>query len=217
MPVVLSDVLSRIEADVLAEAAAGLSFEDGRRTAGRVARAVKDNLQARPGRETDAVLEKVRASLSAHPVFQAVAYPRSFARLLVSRTDGGGQYGDHVDNALMGGTRTDVSFTLFLSRPETYKGGELVVSDRIEERAFRLDRGEVIVYPSTTLHRVAPVTDGSRLVVVGWLQSWVREPDRREILFDLWQAATAAETGGDTDQVRRLAKTRSNLLRMWAG
>lgn len=216
MPVVLSDLLSANEADILHEAAASLKFEDGRRTAGRLARTVKDNLQAVPGRDTEAVLEKLRSSLLAHPGFQAVAYPRRFAKLLVSRTEGGGQYGDHVDNALIGGERADVSFTLFLSRPDSYEGGELVIADRAEDRAFKLNRGEVIVYPSTTPHRVAPVTAGSRLVVVGWARSWIREPDRREVLFDLWQAVAAAETAGDAAQVRLLSRTRSNLLRMWA-
>ena len=217
MPIVLSDVLSAPEAGVLAGAAAALPFEDGAKTAGRQAKAVKRNLQAAPGAETEAVLEKVRAALTAHPLFQAVAYPKTFTKLMVSRTEGGGHYGMHVDNALMGGARADISFTLFLSEPEAYEGGALIVADRVEERAFRLERGEAVVYPSDTLHRVEPVTRGARLAVIGWVQSWVRDPRQREVLFDLWQAMARAEAAGDGEQALLLAKSRSNLLRMWAG
>ncbi len=107
-----------------------------------------------------------------------------------------------------------MSFTLFLSGPGSYAGGELVIGDRTEDRPFKLPQGEAIVYPSTTLHRVNPVTRGERLVVIGWFQSWVRDPARREILFDLWRAIDATE---DPDQRRLLSKSRSNLIRMWAG
>jgi PKHD-type hydroxylase len=214
MPIVLSDLLSQAEVAVLSAAAADLPFEDGSRTAGTVARTVKDNEQAADSARTRAVLDKVQATLLAHPGFRAVAYPRVAARLIVSRTAGGGQYGDHVDNALIAGARADVSFTLFLSDPGSYAGGELVIGDRIEDRPFKLPQGEAIVYPSTTLHRVNPVTRGERLVVIGWFQSWVRDPARREILFDLWRAIDATE---DPDRRRLLSKSRSNLIRMWAG
>lgn len=201
----------------LAEAAAALPFEDGRKTAGPLARGVKSNAQAAPTPERDAVLRRVEAALRAHPLVQSAARPKAFARLAVSRYSGGQAYGLHVDDALMGGARTDLSFTLFLSDPASYDGGALVVADRIEERAFRLAPGQAILYPSDTLHRVEPVTRGERLVVVGWITSWVRDPARREILFDL-DAALAAEAarGGDPDQLLRLQRTRSNLLRMWA-
>lgn len=216
MPIVLSDLLTTAEANVLFQAASALPFEDGRKTAGRVAVSVKDNLQAINGPETEAVLAKVRASLTAHPMFSAIAYPKGFARMLVSRTEGGGQYGDHVDNAIMAGARTDLSFTLFLTPPDDYSGGELVLSDRVEDRRFKLAQGEALLYPSTSLHRVAPVTKGARIVVVGWITSLVRDAAQREILFDLWRAAAAAEAAGDIAQVQLLSKSRSNLLRMWA-
>lgn len=213
MPIVLSDVLSATEAQVLREAVLTLDFEDGRASAGPVARAVKDNLQAVPGPRTDAVLEKVRSALLAHPLFQAAACPKAVARMIVSRTENGGQYGNHVDNALIAGARADVSFTLFLSPPDSYEGGELVIGDRVEDRAFKLGPGEAIVYPSNTLHRVNPVVSGCRLVVIGWVTSWVPDPQKREILFDLWRAIDWAE--GEERRVL-LSKARSNLLRMWA-
>ena len=217
MPIVLSDILTPTEAQVLDEAAQALSFEDGSRTAGRVAGTVKHNLQAAPGRDRDALLDKVKAALLAHPLFQAVAYLRSFAGMVLSRTEGGGEYGPHIDNALMAGGRSDISFTVFLSPPESYEGGALCVTDRAEERSFKLGQGEALVYPSDTLHRVEPVTQGARLVIAGWATSWVRDPRQREILFDLWQALARAEAAGDAEQVLLLSKSRSNLLRMWAG
>lgn len=213
MPIVLADLFSAAETQALQDTAAALPFEDGAATAGSLARRVKDNEQARPGPETDAVLEKVRATLIAHPGFQAVAYAKSFAQMMVTRTQTGGQYGSHVDNALIAGARADLSFTLFLSEPGSYKGGALTVSDRIEDRRFKLAPGQALVYPSNTLHAVEPVTDGSRLVVIGWLQSWIRDPAQRDILFDLWRAIAACD---DPDQARLLSKSRSNLIRMWA-
>lgn len=216
MPIILGDLFSSPEAKALAAAAGALSFKDGRATAGRTARAVKDNEQATANAETEAVLEMVRQKLMANALFQAATLPKSFVKLLVSRTSGGGQYGMHVDNALMGGARTDASFTLFLTEPNTYEGGALSVADRVEERQFKLNPGEAVVYPSTTLHRVEPVTKGERLVVVGWVTSWVADPAKREILFDLWRSISKAEATGDAEQVLLLSKSRSNLIRMWA-
>jgi PKHD-type hydroxylase len=204
--------------DALTEAAASLTFEDGAATAGALARRVKANAQAAKTPERDAVLRKVESALLANAHFASAARPRAFARTVVSHYTKGQTYGLHVDDALMAGSRTDLSFTLFLSDPDSYEGGALVISDRVEDRAFKLSAGELILYPSDTLHRVEPVTSGERLAVVGWVTSWVREPDRREILFDL-DAAISAELAGtnDAEQILRLARTRSNLIRMWAG
>ncbi|MFN0114967.1 MAG: Fe2+-dependent dioxygenase [Paracoccaceae bacterium] len=201
----------------LTEAAAGLDFEDGAKTAGPLAREVKRNAQAAPSPARDAVLAKVEAAMRAHPVVQSAGRPRAFPRLAVSRYAGGQAYGTHVDDALIAGGRTDLSFTLFLSPPSGYDGGELVIAGRIDEQAIRLNAGQAILYPSDRLHRVEPVTRGERLAVVGWITSWVRDPGRREILFDL-DAAIAAEAAGAADrgQLHRLQRSRSNLLRMWA-
>ncbi len=201
----------------LREAAAALQFEDGRRTAGALARQVKHNAQAAASPARDAVLAKVGDALMRHDAVRAAARPKRIARMLVSRYSGGQTYGSHVDDALMDGARTDLSFTLFLSEPESYSGGALLVDDRVEERGFRLRAGEAILYPSDALHRVQPVTDGTRLAVVGWITSWVRDPAQREILFDLDHviSAMAGREGAEAD-LARLARTRANLIRMWA-
>jgi PKHD-type hydroxylase len=213
---VIGPLLPPADLAAVQEAAASLPFGDGRATAGLHAQGVKANDQALAGAELDAVSAKVEAALRAHPLFQSAARPKALTRLIVSRYNIGQTYGLHVDNALMQGLRTDLSFTLFLSDPDSYDGGALVIEDHFEARAIKLSAGEVILYPATTLHRVEPVTRGTRLAVVGWVQSLIRDPAQREILFDLDQAVDdcfAAE--GKSAQFDRLSKTRSNLLRMW--
>jgi PKHD-type hydroxylase len=210
-------VLSPHELSAIVEALSKAEFEDGRRSAGWHAKQVKRNEQAGPGPAIDAVLAKVKQALLAHDVFIAAARPKSFVKILVSRYQPGMAYGTHVDDALMEGQRTDLSFTLFLSDPDRYAGGELVIEDSLEDRSIKLPGGELILYPSATLHRVEPVTQGTRLAVVGWLRSYVRDPARREILFDLELTLRELfERDGKTAIFDRLVKTRTNLLRQWA-
>ena len=217
MLLALSGLLAPAEVGVIREAAAKLDFGDGRATAGRRAREVKANDQALPSPARDAILEKVRRALMVHPVFLAAARPRRLTPLLLSRYRVGQTYGLHVDDALMGGLRTDLSFTLFLSDPATYEGGALELEDDFAPREVKLAAGDLILYPSTTLHRVTPVTSGERLAVVGWVQSLVRSQERRDVLFDLDQGiATLEHAGAPRPATDRLAKARSNLLRMWA-
>lgn len=213
----IGGVLSPQEVSAILESVEQLEFVDGRKTAGWHAREVKKNEQASAGPAVDAVLAKVRSALLAHEVFVAAARPKSFVRLLVSRCGPGMTYGSHVDDALMGGQRTDLSFTLFLSDPDVYDGGSLVIEDTVEDRSVRLPAGQLFLYPSNALHRVEPVTRGTRLAVVGWVRSYVREPPRRELLFDL-ELALREVYGreGKSALFDRLVKTRTNLLRMWA-
>lgn len=217
MFIALEGVLTATEAGAIRQAAETLGFGPGSETAGRHARQVKANDQARPSPELEAIQAKVRAALAAHPVFASAARPKAMTAPILSRYGTGQAYGLHVDDALMQGVRSDLSFTLFLSDPDSYEGGALVVADTAEERAFKLSAGDAILYPSTTLHRVEPVRSGTRLCAVGWVQSWIRSPDQREVLFDLDRTiATLFETGGKTEMFDTLCKTRSNLIRMWA-
>jgi PKHD-type hydroxylase len=214
---VIGNVLDRHEVAAIRDLAARAEFKDGRATAGRYAREVKRNEQAARSSDVDAVLSKVEGTFMKNQTFIAAARPRRFSRLVLSRYSGGQTYGTHVDDAIIAGTRTDLSFTLFLSDEDAYEGGALIVEDALEDRAIRLAPGDMIVYPSNTLHRVEPVTSGERLAVVGWVTSWIRRPDQREILFDLERSIQETwASGGKSDQFDRLTKTRSNLLRMWA-
>lgn len=216
MLLVIGGLLSAPEAQVLAEAAATLTFDDGRKTAGRFAATVKANDQAAPSPDLEAILQKVTTALAANPLFRSAARPKALSPLILSRYRAGQTYGLHVDDALMAGLRTDLSFTLFLTPPEAYDGGALVIEDSFEARAIKLAAGDMILYPATTLHRVDPVTRGQRLAVVGWAQSLIRDAAQREIVFDLDQAVEQAFAAGATDLFHNLSKTRSNLLRIWA-
>ena len=214
----IENILTPAEVAAIRAEAATLSFQDGRATAGRYAREVKANDQATASPARDAILAKVEKTLLANDMFTLAARPRALSGLILSRYRQGQTYGLHVDDALMSGIRTDLSFTLFLSDEAHYSGGALVTEDTLEARAVRLPAGSLILYPSGTLHRVDPVTSGERLAVVGWVQSWVRNPAQREVLFDLEQALRLAHGAqGKSDLSDLLAKSRSNLLRMWAG
>jgi PKHD-type hydroxylase len=135
---------------------------------------------------------------------------------LFSRYQPGHAYGTHVDNALIGGVRTDVSFTLFLADPAAYEGGELIIDTPSGEEAFKLPPGSIVTYPATTLHRVAEVIRGERLAAAGWVRSHVRDAAQRELLFDLETARRRLfDREGKTAEADLLAKCAANLLRMW--
>ncbi len=214
----IQNVLSAAQVEAIRERVEShpQDFEDGRRTAGWHAKAVKDNEQAK-GDTAAAIREVVEKSLLAHPVFKAAAMPKSFVKTLVSRYRPGMSYGTHVDDALMGGVRTDLSFTLFLSEPETYDGGALVIEGNDGDSEIKLPPGSLVLYPTTTLHRVSEVTRGERLAFVGWVRSYIRSHEDREILFDLENViATLRQSGSDRAILDRLLKVKANLLRNWA-
>lgn len=192
------------------------SFVSGKATAGAQAKIVKNNDQS-ASPVAKAVIADVREALLANAVFKAAARPKEIIGMLVSRYREGMAYGTHVDDALMSGKRTDLSFTFFVSEPDSYDGGELVIEGNDGENAIKLPAGSVVVYPTTSLHRVAEVTRGERLVVVGWVRSFIRNGEQREILFDLDQTVAALiGTKADRGITDRVFKTRNNLTRMWA-
>lgn len=215
--IVVEEILGRSELLVLREALDAARFVDGRATAGAAAISVKHNEQARG--DDPAVIasaRRVRLALEGHPVMRRLVRPVRWSSLMFSRYGPGQQYGLHADNAGMYAVdgwplRTDVSFTIFLSDPETYEGGELFIEDGAGGRAFRPPAGSAVIYPTGLLHRVMPVTAGIRLACVGWVQSLVRRPDQREILFDL--EGLRDQASGEASL--RLDKTIGNLLRMW--
>lgn len=216
MIIVIASVLDSHEVAALRAAADRLEFVDGKTTAGRYAKDVKQNLQAKPSKALEAQFEKVRTALRDNEVFRAAARPSKFARMLLSRYRSGMEYGLHVDDPYMNGNRTDLSFTLPLSEPEDYDGGGLVIDDGIEERVIRLAAGDAVLYSTSALHRVEPVTRGERMAFVGWVTSRVRDPARREVLYDLDVAASEIfATQGKTPAFDRLFKAKSNLYRIW--
>jgi PKHD-type hydroxylase len=195
-------------------------FVDGKTTAGWHARLVKHNTQLNAqAPDTKDLKDLVTKALLRHPLLQIAALPKAIHSILFSRYDTGMSYGSHVDNALMGKEflRSDISLTLFLTAPSSYGGGELVIENVEEERSFKLEAGSAIIYPSSSLHRVEPVTEGVRLVAIAWVQSLVRDPSDREILFDLDTVRRSIfHNQGKTTEFDLLSKSYSNLLRKWA-
>ena len=188
---------------------------DGKTTAGWHAKAVKHNQQLN-AEQAKPLGEEVRPALLKHPLFQAAARPRRVHTVRFNRYSDGTAYGRHTDNAQMSGRRTDLSFTLFLSEPETYDGGELVVEGVDSEQSYKLSAGSVIVYPAGYLHRVEPVTQGIRWAAIGWLQSEIRDNRQREIVFELDTARRSLfKQHGKTDEFDLVTKSLNNLVRMW--
>ena len=199
----------------------GAPFADGRLTAGFAAARVKNNLELQPEPERRALLNRIlMASLGHHETFRFACLPHRVADPIFARYTPGMAYGDHVDDPIMGAAgprfRTDISMTLFLNPPEGYGGGELSIRTSFGERAVKLPAGDAVIYPSSSLHRVAEVTRGERLVALTWVQSYVRDPAQRELLYELGLArerllrdAPGTETTGFVD------RSYANLLRMW--
>jgi len=208
----------------LAARAEALEWRDGRTTAGPSARGVKRNLQAvMNAPAARALAGEVQGLLAAHPVLRAAALPRRFSHLLISKTQDGGHYGAHIDNAVMKAAsgeamRSDVSFTLFLTPPGDYDGGELVIHSASGTQEIKGEAGAAVLYPSGTLHEVRPVTRGQRIVCVGWIESMVADCAARETLFDLenLRAALRARLPLQSEELLTLDKAISNLLRRWA-
>lgn len=192
-------------------------FGPGADTAAGSARQVKHNLQGKAGNaDIKGVTGLLQRAIMEHPVFRAAARPNQLARLLISRYEPGMGYGSHIDAPRIDGIRTDVSFTLFLAEPEDYTGGELVLESGAGEDSIKLPAGSLVCYPSSFLHRVEPVTEGTRLVAVGWVRSEVRSAEQRGLLFALDSAlARLAEKPGDSGALAELANIRANLQRMW--
>lgn len=197
-------------------------WTDGRETVGFQGAQVKRNLQLPDASPLKAELgQRVLDALDHNPLFFSAALP---LRILPPRFNcytGGGEYGFHVDGAVMrnNGThvRSDVSCTLFLNEPDEYDGGELIVSDTYGEHEVKLPAGDMILYPSSSLHQVTPVTRGARLASFFWVQSMLRDDSRRRMLFEMDASlAQLRNTHADGNAVLQLTGVYHNLLRQWA-
>ena len=220
IPRVLTEAQVRQSRALLEQA----KWVDGRETSGHLAARVKHNLQvdeATP--EAREMGSMVVSALERTPLFMAAALPLKVFPPLFNRYEPGMTFGAHVDNAIRELTsspqrvRTDLSATLFLSAPEEYDGGELVVDDTYGAHSVKLPAGDLILYPATSLHRVQPVTRGVRLASIFWVQSMVRDDGERGLLFDLDMAISqVSESQPDHPGVVALTSCYHNLLRRWA-
>ena len=199
-------------------------WTDGRSTAGHQGARVKDNLQIPPNHPAARqVGEVILRALQQNPLFMSAALPLHILPPMFNRYSGGQTFGNHVDGSIRAvpGTgqrlRTDLSCTLFLAEPEDYDGGELIIEDTYGAKSVKLPAGHLILYPSTSLHQVTPVTRGTRLCSFFWLQSMVRDDGRRHLLFDLDLSIQRLGAELTTHpSVVQLTGVYHNLLRQWA-
>jgi PKHD-type hydroxylase len=193
------------------------AWRPGEETAGWHARTVKRNRQLDRTTPLHGELAgELRHALEGHPLVAAAAFPRHIHGLLFSRMGVGEGYGRHVDNAWMAGGRADISFTIALTDPDSYEGGDLLLETPAGEERIRLPAGHGIVYPSTRLHQVEPITRGERVVGVGWIESRIRHGEQRELLFELDTARRALHAREGKGEVFDLiSRSYSNLLRWW--
>lgn len=216
----IEGILTSEELQILVASLSQTEFIDGKATAGWHAKLVKNNTQLKKSTDLAQQLETVvREALEGNLLLKTAIKPKVIHSITFSRYETGMSYGSHTDNAFMGKQnfwRSDVSFTLFLNDPASYEGGELTIETMQGDRTYKLEAGSALVYPSSFLHQVEPVTQGERLVAVGWIQSLIRDPAKREILFDLdtvRRSIFAKE--GKTIEFDLLSKSHANLLRRW--
>ena len=217
----IPSVLDRSELDNVRRLLANAAFVDGKFSAGLAAKRVKNNQEVdRGARELEQLNNLLMGKLVQHPLYRSAALPLRIAAPYYARYTSGMQYGEHVDDPVMGADgqlyRSDLAITVFLSDPSTYDGGELAVNTAFGEQLVKLPAGDAVMYPSSSLHRVAEVTRGERLVAVTWLQSLVRDPARRELLHELNHVRERLlASAPESEDARLINKTYVNLVRMW--
>lgn len=216
----IPEVLTSKELAYVQDALSKASFVDGKLSAGMAASRVKNNEEVDMHSAALTQLNNlVMGKLVQHPVYRAGALPMKVAAPFYARYKKGMTYGDHVDDPIMhadGPYRSDVSITIFLNDTSDYEGGELVVNTQFGPRKVKLPAGHAVMYPSSSVHHVAEVTSGQRLVAVTWVQSLVRDPAKRELLYDMYQVREKLlKEAPDDEDTKRLDRSYVNLIRMW--
>lgn len=222
MLITIPKILDTQRLDFIRQVLDKATFIDGTLSAGMAAKRVKHNEELSAD---DAQMQQlnnlVMGSLIQHEEFKAAAIPFRVAVPYYARYSKGMTYGDHVDDPIMGSAgqqyRSDVSTTVFLNEPSEYEGGELVITTSFGEQKIKLAAGSAVVYPSSSLHHVAEVTKGTRLVAVTWSQSMIRDPAKRELLYQLNQARESLlKQRPDDQETKQVDVSYVNLFRMWS-
>jgi PKHD-type hydroxylase len=225
MLICLPDILSKAEVAEFRRVMDAEPWEDGRSTAGAQSAEVKQNEQLPPDGRTARVLgERLVKALTGSSLFIAAAVPLHIFPPLFNRYGPGKFFGEHVDNCIRGDhltglrIRTDLSITVFLSEPDEYDGGELVVQDYYGDHTVKLPAGHAVLYPSTSLHLVTPVTRGTRTSSFFWIQSMIKDPLARRMTFDMDNALQSLvdRLGRNDPDVRKMTNIYHNLIRHWA-
>ena len=222
MLVTIPNVLNKEDISVIQDLMATANFHEGTASAGSEARRVKNNHEMFVSEVEKQRLDNlVMGKLVRNPTYIAAAFAKRIATPFYAKYSEGMSYGKHIDDPLMGPPnqryRTDISITIFLNDPEDYDGGELSIITAFGEQQVKLKAGDAALYPSSSTHRVAEVTRGERLVAVTWLQSTIRDPAKREILFNLSQSREALiKSMPESTELELLSNSYVNLLRMWS-
>lgn len=218
------EVLSRDAVQKCRDILTAAEWADGKITAGSQSEKVKNNYQLR---EDSAASQELRGiileALTRNALFFSAALPKKiYPPLFNCYTGAANTFGNHVDNAVRThaptgqNVRTDLSFTLFFTDPDEYEGGELVIEDTFGQQRVKLPAGDLVLYPSSSVHRVEPVTQGARIACFTWLESMIRETERRRLLFEMDTAIVKLrEVNGDSEDAVRFTSCYHNLLRMW--
>ena len=193
-----------------------LPWEDGKKTAGKHASLIKNNLQLDRGSDLSKKFSLlITKKMLINDLIKSFTLPKKIHGTMFTKSKKGMGYGRHIDNCYMTSGRADLSFTIFLSEKNEYEGGELLIENLNSEKKFKLNPGELIIYPSTYLHSVAEVLDGERLVFVGWIESYVKSIEEREYFFDLDAGARSLlAKHGRSEELDLIFKAYSNLLRV---
>ena len=222
---VIENVLSPSDAKAMLQQLIQDEWEDGKLSAGSTATQVKSNQQLKEGSALSTSLgNRILSRLGQHPQFLSAALPEKIYPPKFNRYADNGHYGLHVDGAIMylpnnrDSMRTDLSVTLFLSDPEHYEGGELLIEGEFGAQSVKLNAGDLVLYPSSSLHQVSPVTSGERICSFFWIESLVRDQGERAMLYDIDQSVQSltVQLGSQHSEVLRLSGIYHNLLRKWA-
>ena len=218
----ISRVLKPDELTLVRTWLADAHFVEGRQSAGAVARRVKNNQELEGGTAAAAGLDRVvMGGLLRHPGYRAAAMPVHAASPLYARYRSGMAYGDHLDDPVMGADgvkyRSDIAVTIFLCEPQEYDGGELVIRSPAADQEVKLPAGDAVLYPAGSIHHVNPVTQGERLVALTWVQSLIRDPGQRELLYGLNAAREKLlHSAPDAAETAQVNAAYLNLIRMWS-
>lgn len=221
MLVHIKHILGDAELQKIQQLLKSADFRDGHLSAGMVAQQVKNNQEVADENISNTLNNIVMNNVVRHPMYKQAALPHRIASPFYARYETGMEYGEHVDDPVMGiGTeryRSDLAMTIFLNSPEDYQGGELVIQTPYGEQSIKSNAGDAVLYPATTRHRVSKVTSGERLVAVTWVQSLIRDNEQRELLYQLSKTREKMlRKEPDSEDTKCIDNTYVNLVRMWS-
>jgi PKHD-type hydroxylase len=220
MLVQIKNILGDAELLKIQELLKTAKFRDGHLSAGMAAQHVKNNLEVSDEDITSLLNNIVMNNVVRHPIYQHAALPHRIAAPFYARYENGMEYGEHIDDPIMGQGdryRSDIAMTIFLNPPEEYEGGELIIQTPYGEQIIKSNAGDAVLYPATTRHRVSKVTSGKRLVAVTWVQSLIRDHEQRDLLYQLSKTREKMlRKDPDSEDTKRIDNVYVNLVRMWS-